>query len=116
MNKRSIGSYGEELAVRFLTENGLKILNRNFNTRHGEIDIVALDKETYVFAEVKYRSDGTGYDPLLAITAGKIRSIVRASRVYMYCNKISEYSSVRYDCIGITGAEINWIKNAYDAF
>lgn len=116
MNKRSIGSYGEELAVRFLTENGLIILDRNFNSRHGELDIVALDNDTYVFVEVKYRKEDGDYDPLLAITPLKRKSIVRTARGYLYCKHISEYTPVRFDCIGIMGTEINWVKNAFEAY
>lgn len=116
MDKRSIGRFGEELAVSFLQENGLKILDRNYSTRNGEIDIIALDGSTYVFVEVKYRKTYCDYDPLEAITPYKQRRIVKASGVYLYCKGISEYSSIRYDCIGIKGTEIVWIKNAFDAY
>ena len=61
MNKRKVGNKGEDEAVQYLEEQGLHILERNFRTREGEIDIVAEDGGVLVFFEVKFRSSaGTG--------------------------------------------------------
>ena len=53
--KRDVGGQKETLAVLFLEKQGFRILDRNYYTRHGELDIVAMDGEYLVFAEVKYR-------------------------------------------------------------
>lgn len=61
MNKREIGSLYEGRAVKFLEQHGLKLLERNFRGRGGEIDLIALDGIYLVFAEVKYRrTNGAG--------------------------------------------------------
>lgn len=116
MNKRDIGDQGEKRAVEFLNKQGLIILDTQFHTRHGEIDIIAKDNEYIVFIEVKYRSGIPLYNPLEAVTKSKIRNIVNASRVYLYLKGYKDTQAVRYDCIGIFNEEITWIKNAFDAY
>jgi len=56
MNKRDTGNSYEDLACDYLTDQGCRIIKRNFSCRGGEIDIIYKDKEYLVFAEVKYRS------------------------------------------------------------
>ena len=116
MNKRSVGSDKEDLVTRFLEHNGVKILDRNYSTDRGEIDIVGADGDYMVFFEVKYRKSAEHGNPLEAITPGKIRRIVGASKVYLYQNHYSDNTYVRYDCIGVLEDKITWIKNAFDAF
>lgn len=116
MNKRSIGSDKEDLVSRFLEKNGVTILDRNYNTDKGEIDIIGRDGEYIVFFEVKYRSEKTYGSPFDAITKGKIKRIVAASKLYLYNNRYDDSTYIRYDCIGVLDSEITWIKNAFDAF
>ena len=113
MNKRSIGNLGEELAADYLISKGYSILDRNYYTDHGEIDIVARDGEYYVFCEVKYRKDTECGNPLEAITKSKQRRIYNAARIYLYLNHLPETVPVRFDCIGISGSRINHIKDAF---
>ena len=115
MNKRSVGSDKEDMVCRFLTKNGVTILDRNYNTDKGEIDIIGADGEYIVFFEVKYRKAGNYGNPLEAITKSKVRRIVAASRIYLYTNHYSDNTYVRYDCIGVLDSDIIWIKNAFDA-
>ena len=58
MNKRGIGNKGEAIAASFLENNGIIILERNYQNRFGEIDIIAREGNTLLFIEVKYRKDG----------------------------------------------------------
>ena len=115
MNKRKLGSEAEGLASEYLKHNGVKILARNFYTRGGEIDIVGLDGEYLVFFEVKYREDLSCGDPAEAVTPEKIRRIVKAARVYLHANGISEDSYIRFDVIAMTADTVNWIKNAFES-
>lgn len=113
MNKRSLGSSKEELACTFLTEKGYTVVCRNYYTKAGELDIVARDRQTYVFIEVKYRSS-TGYgNPLEAVTFAKQRRIRRAAQFYLLQNHISPNVYCRFDVIGILGEEITHIENAF---
>lgn len=116
MNKRNVGTDKEDLVTIFLEKNGVKILDRNYSTDRGEIDIVGSDGDYIVFFEVKYRKGPEYGNPLEAITPGKRRRIIAASRIYLYNNHYSDNTYVRYDCIGVLNSEITWIKNAFDAF
>ena len=116
MNKRSVGSDKEDLVSRFLERNGVMVLDRNYNTDRGEIDIIGEDGDYIVFFEVKYRKAGEYGSPLEAITKSKVKRIVAASRIYLYNNHYSENTFIRYDCIGVLDSDITWIKNAFDAF
>lgn len=81
-NNQSLGKLGEEIAVKYLQKLGYRILERNFHKRYCELDIVALDKETLVFIEVKTRR-GTQYGmPQEAITPFKIRTLIRSAQYY----------------------------------
>ena len=115
MNKRNVGSDKEDLVSRFLEKNGVRVLDRNYDTDRGEIDIIGADGDYIVFFEVKYRKAGEYGSPLEAITKSKVRRIVGASRIYLYNNHYSENTYVRYDCIGVLDSDITWIKNAFDA-
>ena len=113
IDNKCLGNNGEEIAVLFLKEQGLEILDRNFYTRHSEIDIVALDGDTYVFVEVKYRESDRYGDPLEAITRAKQRRLYNAARVYFYEKHLPESTPARFDAIGICKSSINWIKDAF---
>ena len=116
MNKRNVGTDKEDLVTRFLEENNIKILDRNYYTDKGEIDIIGTDGKYIIFFEVKYRKAAEYGNPLEAVTSGKIRKIVNASKIYLYQNRYGDNTYIRYDCIGVLDSSINWIKNAFDAF
>ena len=68
LKDRSPGAWGEDLALRYLIQHGYKLLERNYRTRRGEIDLIVRKDDTLVFVEVKLRR-GSGYgDPLEAVT------------------------------------------------
>lgn len=80
------GKYGEDLAVKFLQDQGYKILARNFRSHFGEIDIIGLDGGILVFIEVKTRWNEAFGLPEEAITPRKIRSIARTGDYYKLLN------------------------------
>ena len=113
-NKRSTGSRYEDMAADYLIAKGYTILDRNFHDRTGEIDIIALSGEALVFVEVKYRSSAKTGDPLEAVDARKIQQIRRTALKYMHFKGYNpESTSIRFDCIGITGCGINHVENAF---
>lgn len=79
---RDLGLLGEDLAVKFLKKNGYKIIERNFRSKLGEIDIVGIDKETLVFIEVKTRWSKKFGLPEEAITPWKIKSIIKTGQYF----------------------------------
>lgn len=113
MNKHEIGSGYEEMAAAYLIEQGYKIIARNFSDRRGEIDIIAMDGEYLVFAEVKYRRDEKQGDPAEAVDYRKQQRIRRTAEYYLYKNRISEAMPCRFDVIAILGDRITLIRDAF---
>jgi len=113
-----IGSRGEELATAFLVRNGLKIVERNFRCKGGEVDIIARDGKTIVFIEVKSRRTLTYGVPQLAVTDFKQRQISKAALTWLSKNRLHD-SPARFDVIAILlendySHQIEHIKNAFD--
>ena len=100
MNNISIGRNGEEIAVKYLEKQGYKILetNRRFS-RYCEIDIIALDKNTLVFVEVKTRKTDFLGQPIEAITKTKYQHIKNG--VFLYLQENPNYKKFRIDGISI---------------
>lgn len=113
MNKRQIGEQAESIACRFLTLNEYKILDRNFYTRGGEIDIIARDGEYLVFVEVKYRKDASYGNPGYAVNQTKQRKIQQTAGVYIKKKGLSFDQPIRFDVVEIVGEKIRVIKNAF---
>lgn len=112
-NNRKLGNDYERLAGKYLESQGYRILEYNFYSHTGEIDIVAMHGEYLVFVEVKYRKDnGKGY-PLEAISLQKQRTISKCALYYMKKKGLSEMP-VRFDVVGILGEEIQLVQNAFE--
>jgi putative endonuclease len=111
------GRRAEELAARHLKENGYKILQKNYRTRSGEIDLIALDGEVLVFVEVKARRSERFGTPKEALSIQKQRKIVLTARHYLKESGKQEVR-VRFDMVSIlmTGSvpAIEVVKNAFD--
>lgn len=113
-NKRNLGKEKETLAASYLQKKGYRILEMNYQVRQAEIDIIAYDKETLVFVEVKYRKNETAGNPLEAITVNKQRRICKAALFYMNQKRIDPYTvSLRFDAVGMTGEKIIHVENAF---
>ncbi len=79
----SLGQWGEDLAVRYLRRRGMKILERNFRTPVGEIDIIARQGKNLVFVEVKTRRSRAFGTPQEAVGPTKQRQILRTAQWYL---------------------------------
>ena len=107
--KQISGAKGEELAVSYLRKQGYKIIDRNFRSRVGEIDIIAIDKDTLVFIEVKARSSNEFGSPLDAITYWKMNSLIKTAQYYKLKNpRLPE--AMRIDAVAITLDHFNDLK------
>jgi putative endonuclease len=102
-----VGDIGEELAVKFLEEKGYIILDRNYRSRFGEIDIIAKYKDYYIFIEVKTRRFISYGRPAEAINSVKINRIMKTVNFYLSHKKIHD-CNMRIDAIEI------FIKNSKD--
>jgi putative endonuclease len=110
------GQAGEDLACDYLRRQGLRVVERNFRCRAGEIDVVAREGETWVFVEVKERSGVSHGSAVEAVTAVKIGRVVRAARVYAATRGLWE-CSLRFDVVAIDwgpdGARIRHERGAF---
>lgn len=115
--KQYFGIEGEALAVRHLRKIGYKIIERNFRTRTGEIDIIAKHKGQIVFAEVKTRKNRRFGHPKLAVTADKQRKISMAALTYLKKQGALQ-TSARFDVVTVQSSEngpvIEVIPNAFE--
>lgn len=113
LNKRSLGTEKEELAVRYLEEQGATVLAKNFYFRGGELDLVIKDGEYVCFVEVKYRKNMSYGTPEAAVTTAKQRKIILGARMFLYQNHYGSDTPCRFDVISIYQEEISWIKDAF---
>ena len=94
-----IGQRGEQLAADYLIQKNYTILDRNWRYGRAEIDIVAMDGATLVFAEVKTRSDDLFERPESAVDDKKRRLLARAAVAYM--RKIGHEWAIRFDIVAV---------------
>lgn len=110
-----IGKIGEDIACQYLVENNYEIIERNFNCRQGEIDIIAKNKNEIVFIEVKTRTNNKYGNPIDSITYYKQKHILKSVQYYLYKENL-ENIFVRIDVIEVYNKGekhyVNHIKNA----
>lgn len=110
MNARAaLGRYGERVAVRWLVDAGMIVLDRNWRCREGEIDIVALDGDAIVVCEVKTRTDGGYQHPLSAVgdrKAARLRHLAQCwlNRRWLAAHPATPSGGVRVDVVGVVRA------------
>ena len=114
MNKRKEGSIRENLAAAYLAEQGLLILEKNYRTRLGEIDLIAKEKDTLVFVEVKYRQSDRVQSPSEAVDGKKQRQISLAADQYLLKHKVSEEQLCRFDVVAFLKERPILYKNAFE--
>lgn len=101
-NKSEFGRNAEDLAERWLKKRGFKIIFRNFRTKIGEIDIIALRKSQIHFIEVKARRSNEYGTPAQAVDRNKVKKILRVSEFFL--KKFPQYKDydLKYDFLGIS--------------
>ena len=119
MSKQNLqlGKSGEEIAANFLREKGYKILGRNYKTKLGEIDIIALDKGTYCFIEVKTRNSDKFGLPQEALSVFKQRQISKSALYFLKEKNLLE-KKARFDVVSVIMQdgypEVGLIKDAFE--
>jgi putative endonuclease len=106
MNSREIGNLAEEKVVKFLEQNKYKIVERNFYSRFGEIDIIAFKDDVYHFVEVK---SGDTFEPIYNITPSKLQKIIKTMNLYLKKYKINKPYQI--DAIIVKNDNIEMIEN-----
>ena len=116
-SRQQFGKESEAMAVVWLKKEGYKILEMNYRTPLGEIDIIARDRRTIAFVEVKARRSGRYGSPKGAITSKKKRTLSMAALCYLK-NTGQNTDRARFDVVSIwyktDGPEVEIIKNAFE--
>ena len=102
---RRVGNIAEDKAISFLEENGFKIVERNFYSRFGEIDIIASKDNVLHFVEVKSGKD----EPVYKITPSKLSKIIKTSKFYL--NKTRSNYDYCFDAVIVKESKIEFIEN-----
>ena len=113
--RQRIGAAAEELAARHLLAHGLRIVDRNFRVRGGEIDLIARDGQTLVFVEVRLRSRADFGGAAASITARKQQRVILAASHYLLAHG---EQPCRFDAILLDALDANaieWLKGAFSA-
>jgi len=115
--QQKFGESSENLAVWYLKQNGYKIIEQNYRNRLGEIDIIAREKKTIVFVEVKSRKSIRYGSPKWAVTPKKQRKISMVALYYLKSTQQID-AKARFDVVAITSnrdePQIEIVKNAFD--
>ncbi len=115
-DKKNLGDRGEKLAIKFLKKLDLKILAHNYYCRYGELDIVAIDDDTLVFAEVKTRKTNVE-KALNSISISKQKKIIKSAKVFLNKNPRYDNYPTRFDVIAVIKTGNKWkIKHLKEAF
>lgn len=112
----TIGDKAEVLSAEFLTRQGIKIIDKNYRSRFGEIDLIANHADTLVFVEVRYRRDTRFGQPFETVTRQKQKKLVNTALNYLQQHPKLAKKPCRFDIISVTSGEqpIEWIQNAFD--
>lgn len=110
MNKsKQIGTRAEQIALEHLQQNNLRLIQKNFISRFGEIDLIMQDSDTLVFVEVKKRCSGIN-SAIESITHAKQRKLVKSAQYYLLKGGFDR--ACRFDAIALDkDNNIQWLKN-----
>ena len=120
---REQGAYTEDLARQFLERKGFKLIQRNFNCRLGEIDLIMQDNNCIVFVEVRYRKNNDFGSGAESVTYNKQQKLIKAASWYLQQHGNSNSQPARFDVVSITGSienndlnsiDFNWVSNAFE--
>jgi len=115
--KKELGKKGEEVAVQFLKKKGYRIIERNYTCRLGEMDVIAKEKDTFAFIEVKTRTTTTFGPPQLAVDSSKQNQLSKVALHFLKEKRLEDVKA-RFDVVAILlgpkGEEIELIKDAFD--
>lgn len=111
------GQQAEKTALSFLIKKGLVLLEKNYHSRRGEIDIIMLDKQELVFVEVRYRKSDSFGSGLESVDSRKQAKIQATAETYMQQNTKTNYNACRFDVIAMAGdiskPSIEWVEAAF---
>lgn len=114
-SRKQTGAAAEDLAASFLARRGLRVVERNYRVRGGEIDLICLDGATLVFVEVRLRTNQRYGGAGASITATKQRRLILAAHHYLQTHGEQD---CRFDCVLLSSLEednLEWVRDAFQA-
>lgn len=117
--RRVLGEHVEQAALEYLSEAGLRLLDRNAHARGGEIDLVMGDGDGVVFVEVRYRGRNDYGGGAASVDAGKRRRVVHAAMAWLQRHPALQDAPCRFDVVDASGPAdapmLAWIRDAFRA-
>lgn len=113
------GIQAEKQALRLLKKEGLRLLNKNFACRTGEIDLIMLDQNTLVFIEVRFRSNPYFGSAISSIITKKQQKIRKTAAYYLQKHPRHNHRVCRFDVVAVSDNDVapkkslEWIKSAF---
>jgi len=116
LTRRQVGANYENQARRYLEHAGLVFVAANVACRAGELDLVMRDQQTWVFVEVRYRRNANFGGAAASVTYSKQQRLLRAAAFWLAQHNASfDTSSCRFDVLAITGRQLEWLPDAFNA-
>ena len=113
LNKKQSGDIAEQKACAHLEAKGFRLIERNYRSPFGEIDLIMQDKMELVFIEVRYRSYETFGRAIESINKTKQQKVVKSAVSYLQKRNWLDKVNYRFDVVGCSPTTIEWIKNAF---
>ncbi len=118
LNRLLIGRRSEQRALRYLQRRGVRLIERNYRCRQGEIDLIVQHGDAIVFVEVRYRRSHRFGGASASITRAKQQRIIRTARHYLAVTPAARDSACRFDAVCIEkatdgGSRIEWLQDAF---
>jgi len=116
MNNKEIGNLGEKIAKNYLEKHGIKIIDKNYFCKFGEIDLIGIENKTIIFVEVKLRFSDSFGAPYEAVDSKKWEKLQNAAQLYLTEHNINNMDC-RFDIISLLycndkkNFNIEWLKN-----
>lgn len=115
MKKGNYGNYAEGFVCQYLENNGYEIVKRNFTASGGEIDIIAVFNQYICFVEIKYRTNGSGFET--AIDRKKQRRVIKSAEQFIRktgCKLQPRFDAAYVSSYDGEGMSLEYISNAFD--
>lgn len=103
------GQIAEQTALLYLEQQGLRLIERNFSTRLGEIDLIMWQQHTLVFVEVRHRTNPHFGGAAASVSVAKQDKLWKTAQIYL--QKLPNIPACRFDLLAINGVKIEWIRN-----
>ena len=117
MDSSTRGRQAETLAWEYLQSRGLRLLQRNYRSRRGEIDLVLQDQDSLVFVEVRYRREARFGSAAESVDRRKQSKLIACAQHYMQAYPGMARQPCRFDVVSVDGSgdSIEWIRDAFGA-